>query len=235
MLGAKLSPPSGPPGLTLFLVPREDFTILDVWNTFGLRGTGSNDIVAQDIFVPCHRTLTLDPGIQNRLDEDRPGPPLYRMPWLYLFASSISHCAVGAARGALAGFLDVTRARVSPLSGKVAKEDPAAQQAAARLLAEIDMVEAMYDRHITMLQRHVAADTLVPLRDAWLCRSQLTSALRGLAAQVDALMLLQGARAIELASPVARAWLDLSAARAHIGNDPTIATTMLGADLIAGG
>ncbi|WP_157219342.1 acyl-CoA dehydrogenase family protein [Flavisphingomonas formosensis] len=234
MLGAKLSSPASPPGLTLFLVPREDFEIRDVWHTFGLRGTGSNDIVAQDIFVPVHRSFTLDPGIQNRRSEDRPGSPLYRMPWLYLFASSISNWAVGAARGALASFLDVTRARVSPLSGKVAKEDPAAQQAAARLLAEIDTVEAMYDRHITMLQRHVSADTIVPLREAWLCRSQLTAALRNLAAKVDALMLLQGARAIELDSPVARAWLDLSAARAHIGNDPTIATTMLGAELIAG-
>lgn len=233
LLGAKLSAPDGRPGgLTLFLVPRADFAIADVWNTFGLRGTGSNDIVAQDIFVPRHRSLTLDPGIQNRRSEHRPGPPLYRMPWLYLFASSISNWAVGAARGALDGFLDVTRARVSPLSGKVAREDPAAQQAAARLLAEIDSIEAMYDRHIALLQRHVAADTVLPMRDAWLCRSQLTSALRRLTACVDALMLLQGARAIDLASPVARTWLDLSAARAHIGNDPTIATTMLGAELI---
>lgn len=237
LLGARMpgvAPAPGPPPLNLFLVPRADFVIDDVWHTFGLRGTGSNDIVGTDMFVPAHRHLRLDPGIQNMLEAARPGSALYRLPWLYLFTASISSFAVGAARGALEGFLAVTRERTSPLSGKVAKEDPAAQQAAARLAAEIDMIGAIYDRHLSRLEAHVAADTLIPMADAMLIRSQLSGALRRLAALVDDLMMLQGARAIELSSPVARAWLDLSAARAHIGNDPTGATTMLGAALLAG-
>ena len=41
-----------------FLVPRDDYTIVDVWHIVGLRGTGSNDIVVDDVFVPGHRTLS---------------------------------------------------------------------------------------------------------------------------------------------------------------------------------
>jgi len=47
-------------------------------------------------------------------------------------------------------------------------------------------------------------------------------------------MLLQ-ARAGELASPVTRGWLDLSAARAHIGNDPALSSAMRGAALLQPG
>src|ERR1700750_1209884 len=35
-----------------FMVPRSDYTIEDVWNVVGLRGTGSNDIIVDDVFVP---------------------------------------------------------------------------------------------------------------------------------------------------------------------------------------
>jgi GTP cyclohydrolase II len=39
------------------LVPLADVELLDVWQTAGLRGTGSNDIRAGNLFVPEHRTL----------------------------------------------------------------------------------------------------------------------------------------------------------------------------------
>src|SRR3954464_14500173 len=35
-----------------FMVPRSDYTIEDVWNVVGLRGTGSTDLVVEDRFVP---------------------------------------------------------------------------------------------------------------------------------------------------------------------------------------
>ena len=46
-----------------FLLPRADYEIDDVWDTIGLRGTGSNDIIVKDVFVPEYRTLSfMDTG-----------------------------------------------------------------------------------------------------------------------------------------------------------------------------
>ena len=42
-----------------FMVPRGDYTIVDVWNVVGLSGTGSNDIVVDDVFVPEAFTLSM--------------------------------------------------------------------------------------------------------------------------------------------------------------------------------
>jgi|GEM_PF-5273192 len=39
------------------LLPVEQLEILDVWDTVGLRGTGSTDYIATDVFVPEHRSI----------------------------------------------------------------------------------------------------------------------------------------------------------------------------------
>ena len=54
MLGA-----DGPDGRTWMLVPRPDFEIVDTWFVSGLRGTGSNDILVNDAFVPSHRAMNM--------------------------------------------------------------------------------------------------------------------------------------------------------------------------------
>ena len=40
------------------VLPRSDYTVEDTWHTMGLRGTGSNDIVVDDVFVPDYRTVS---------------------------------------------------------------------------------------------------------------------------------------------------------------------------------
>ncbi|MEE4659243.1 MAG: acyl-CoA dehydrogenase family protein, partial [Halieaceae bacterium] len=62
-----------------FLLPRADYAIEDNWNVIGLQGTGSHDIVVDDVFVPEYRT--------HRMREDRDGSkhsdkaPLYQLPF----------------------------------------------------------------------------------------------------------------------------------------------------------
>ena len=41
------------------LVPREDYEIIDDWQTMGMKGTGSRTVKCKDIFVPEHRVLSM--------------------------------------------------------------------------------------------------------------------------------------------------------------------------------
>jgi indole-3-acetate monooxygenase len=53
-LGARLyKTPDGPPDVYTCFVPTSDVTIHDNWQVAGLRGTGSNDVSAVDVFVPA--------------------------------------------------------------------------------------------------------------------------------------------------------------------------------------
>jgi alkylation response protein AidB-like acyl-CoA dehydrogenase len=44
------------------LIPRADFTIDDTWFVAGMKGTASNTVVADDVFVPAGRITPLDPA-----------------------------------------------------------------------------------------------------------------------------------------------------------------------------
>ena len=43
--------PQGPPHARQFLIPRKDYAIEDTWHNVGMRGTGSNDLLVQDVKV----------------------------------------------------------------------------------------------------------------------------------------------------------------------------------------
>src|SRR5258708_10606966 len=61
---------------SFLLVPREDARIDDNWHTMGLAGTGSKNIVADDLFVPAHRVL----AIADLAAGGSPGTPLKTNP-----------------------------------------------------------------------------------------------------------------------------------------------------------
>src|SRR5579863_4788214 len=82
---------SGHPEIRVMLVPAAKTKIVDVWDTTGMRGTGSNDFIVDDVFVRFDDC----PSIGRPQCAD----PLYSWPPLFL----VSHAGVplGLARSAL--------------------------------------------------------------------------------------------------------------------------------------
>jgi alkylation response protein AidB-like acyl-CoA dehydrogenase len=84
------------------LVPIGDVEVLDTWHTAGLRGTGSNDIHAETLFVPDSRTLewTLLAAADNPGSRIHPDP-LIHTPMATLLNIVAPSTALGAAEHAL--------------------------------------------------------------------------------------------------------------------------------------
>jgi alkylation response protein AidB-like acyl-CoA dehydrogenase len=75
--------------------PKDRVEILDTWNTFGMRGTGSADVVLEDAFVPDH--LTLSPAGPFEAQPAFAGP-LYRLtPWLTIQGEAVGSLAIASA------------------------------------------------------------------------------------------------------------------------------------------
>src|SRR5277367_3438511 len=72
------------PLLRVTALPTAELEILDTWHTSGLRGTGSHDAVADELFVPDRHVLSLM-NTPARIDA-----PLYRFPIFGFFALSIA-------------------------------------------------------------------------------------------------------------------------------------------------
>ncbi|MFI2562741.1 GTP cyclohydrolase II RibA [Paenarthrobacter sp. NPDC018779] len=84
------------------LVPAQDLELLDTWHTSGLRGTGSNDLVAVNVFVPEHRVMDWD----QLSATDNPGSRLHpdslvHAPMATLLNVVAPSSALGAAEEAL--------------------------------------------------------------------------------------------------------------------------------------
>ena len=115
------------PQVVFVLVPTADVVIDDTWNTVGLRGTGSNDVVLDRHFVPDEWS-----GVNVRLGPAIPDTPFYRLPSSLRFPFPKVGVASGLARAAIDEFVALASGK-RPLfhRGNLA-ERPTAQAAMAR-------------------------------------------------------------------------------------------------------
>src|SRR3978361_1822003 len=73
-----------------FMVPRENYEIIDVWDMVGLRGTGSNDILVKDAFIPEAFTLSMsDTGRCFGPGQEQNTSDLYKLPFHSFFNRTI--------------------------------------------------------------------------------------------------------------------------------------------------
>jgi 3-hydroxy-9,10-secoandrosta-1,3,5(10)-triene-9,17-dione monooxygenase len=224
LLGSLIPPlrEGEPPEMRTFLVPRCDYRIADAWHVFGLKGTGSEDIVVERAFVPNYRTHKASDGFlcQNPGQLEN-AAPLFSLPWAQIFVRLVSTAAIGGARGAVQAAVDIAKSRISTNTGKASKSDPLLLNSIARAYAELDEMAAVLDRNFADMMAGARAGEALAMQKRVLYRYQSTSVVRRCAAMVDSLMPLLGGRAIYLSSPIVRYWLDLNAARAHVANDPS--------------
>lgn len=226
LLGALVPPaePGGMPDQRTFLLPRSDYRIdRDAWHVFGLQGTGSHDIIVEDVFVPEYRTHRGADGFActNPGQAENDGP-LYSLPWAQIFVRSVSTAAFGGARAAIDAAIDIAKTRISSNTGKASKDDPLLMNAIAKAEAQIGEMEQTLRLSFDELITHANHGEPVPMRTRALNAYHSSTVVRRLADLVDELVQLLGGRAIYTNSAIIQPWLDLHAGRAHVANDPSL-------------
>ncbi len=219
-----------PTDFRTFLLPRADYTIDDVWDTVGLRGTGSNDIVVDGAFVPAHRSLSFAdvfklvcPG-----QELNPGP-LFRLPYGSVFSYGITTPIIGMATGAYEAHVTYLRERVRvAYVGQKAAQDPFAQVRIAEAAAEIDGAWLALERNMTELMGYARAGEQIPVDLRLRVRRDQVRGTGQSIRAVDRLFENSGGRALKSGTPIQRFWRDAHAGRVHAINDPERALSMYG-------
>ncbi|WP_327111992.1 flavin-dependent monooxygenase [Nocardia sp. NBC_01730] len=213
-----------------FLIPRDDYRIDDVWNVVGLRGTGSNTVVVENVFVPSHRFLSFramselkSPGLEQNSD------PVYKMPWGTIHPTTISTPIVGMAYGAYEAHVEHQGKRVrAAYAGEKAKDDPFAKVRIAEASSDIDAAWRQLSGNVTdeyallVAGKEIPFDLRVRAR-----RDQVRATGRSIAA-IDKLFESSGATALANDTPLQRFWRDAHAGRVHAANDPERAYLMYG-------
>ncbi len=136
--------PDSPTRLLHLIVPKSDVIVDDTWYTLGLRGTGSKDLVAEDVFVPDHRTMPTKLLFDGESPHGEGGPTFTnRLPVLVCLTVQSSAAVVGIAEGALALHLERTAARRDVYTGSSKAESPGIQMRVAESSTEIHLARKL--------------------------------------------------------------------------------------------
>ncbi|RZK96399.1 MAG: flavin-dependent monooxygenase [Rhodococcus sp. (in: high G+C Gram-positive bacteria)] len=231
LLGAMVVGAEGRPvDFLTALVPRSDYRIHDVWDVVGMRGTASNEISAEDVFVPEHRIKRNYETAQLRGPGQKVNRgPLYRLPFATLFTTAVAAPGVGIVAGCYERYLTFMRERVRlSLGGGRFVDDQFAQVAVARAASEIDAAILQMDRNVRELWELAEAGAELPMGlRLRVRRDQVRATERALEA-IDLLFKTAGGSSLSRGNAIERSWRDAHAGSVHVANEPERALALFG-------
>jgi indole-3-acetate monooxygenase len=200
------------PDIRVLLVPKGSYTILDTWHVGGLRGSGSHDVVVDDVFVPIEDSFAPSPPSAST-------SPVAQLPIIPMMIAGFGAQCLGMASAAIAAAIDVLRIKVTVDPGSSIRERPS-------VLAEI----ASYSAAVAAAKSHLHASTEAMwdkvkhrLPDAGDRASLYSAALHAAnvaRAAVVSMHAAAGTNAVYIDCPLERCIRDLQTMEVHIAAKP---------------
>lgn len=215
---------------SLAAVPAGEVEVADVWHTAGMRGTGSHDLVADDVFVPEHRIVAVSdiyggtaPGAQFH------GAATYRWPLVPALALTAAMPVLGAAERVTELFAERLAGRVLAYSGVAQKDQPAAQIRLADANVRLRAVRALITETADEIERIVVSGERVRRSTRANARMAAAHTVHESRSVIADLMEAAGASAHFLANPLQRAKRDVDIAAGHVVFDYDVGRELAGA------
>ncbi len=234
-LGAFIKSPdaAAPADGAFFLLPTGEVEIEDNWFVYGLCGTGSKNIIVHDVFVPEHRVLRFaDTRAGRTSGAQHHRNPLYRLPLLVLGASMLASTAVGAAKGALADYLEMTTGRKTRGAlaggGLAMAEFATVQLRFAEASAAAEAAELILMTNLRNAMTKLRAGEDITVADRIRARRDQAYATKLALQAVEALNASTGGAGLLLSNPIQRAWRDVNAVARHVSLNWDAVGTMYG-------
>ncbi|MES2263979.1 MAG: acyl-CoA dehydrogenase family protein [Pseudomonadota bacterium] len=220
-------------GQYLALIPRAQISIEDTWFTVGMRGSGSNCVVAKDVFVPDHRLLNLNAAVQGDYPTEFKDEAAYRAAFVPVAALVLVGAQLGIGRAALKYVIDKAPQRAIAYTSFEKQSDSVMFQAqvaqaaqkidtahlhAYRAAEDIDDAARRGDKLDYLTRARVRADT-------GLVATEITEAL-------NILISAHGAGSFAEASPMQRMWRDSNTAARHAVVMPAVSMEVYGKALL---
>lgn len=210
MVGALLQGGAAPEWV-FFMIPPGQYKVIDAWHTAGMRGTGSNTIVTDDVFVPEGHALSLTDLRTGQGPGGNAQSLIYRTLFFFYAPLTFATPMLGAAQGAYEHFREWVKTRRS-VDGSLVAEKISTQVRMARVAADLDAAELLL-RRATLAHHGPEAE--------W--PQLLSRSIRDFARvseitveAIDTLLALCGTAGFANSHPIQRAWRDIHFAATHI-------------------
>ena len=203
--------PAGPDFISVVMRTTE-VEIIDTWDSLGMRGTDSNDIAANGVFVPESRAFRFEPDSVPSAPFDG---PLYRMPALAATYPIIAPVALAIASGAIRELRDIVTTKIPLGSMKTARDRSAVQSAVAEAEAMVRSARLFFYDSLTRAWERAVAEQPFTLEDKADLMIASTWAVRSAARATDLMHRMGGTSGIYTRNKLERHFRDAQTVRHH--------------------
>jgi alkylation response protein AidB-like acyl-CoA dehydrogenase len=219
-----------PAGIAFCLIPITDVQVEDTWHTAGLRGTGSNTLIASEVFVPEHRIIPMS----SLTEESSSGlGPLYRLPTQLVGALGHVGPLLGIGRAALTYVVDATAVKGVPMTAfRTQRESIGVQLQVADAAVKLQTARLHAQSVAGTVMRH--AITAQPLDGRYRAQAAAETAHAGqqILAAANGLLTVHGSGGLADANPLQRLVRDISTGARHAALNPTVSSEGFGKALL---
>jgi alkylation response protein AidB-like acyl-CoA dehydrogenase len=214
----------------LALLPSDQVEIDDVWHTDGMRATGSNDVVATDVFVPAHRLVR----VADIYTGTAPGAGLhdadtYRWPMVPALALLAAMPALGSAERAAEIYAERLSQRVLAYEGVVQQDKPIAQAHLAEARVRLRALHGLLADTVADIENRLATGDPVPRQVRGEARLAAAHIVHESRAVIGNLLEASGASAHFLDNPLQRIKRDVDVICGHVVFDYDTSRELAGA------
>ena len=217
MLGLlELDAAGNPLNQYLALMPMSELTIEDTWFTAGMKGTGSNCVVAKDVFVPEHRLLPLMKAVAGEFETPFKDEVSYRSAFIPVAALVLVGAQLGMARAALAHVIEKASQRsIAYTSFKKQSDSVAFQMQVSKAALKIDTAHLHAFRAADDIDEAALRGELLDYKTRARVRADTGYVAQYATDAINLLMTAHGAGSFADASPMQRLWRDANTAARH--------------------
>jgi indole-3-acetate monooxygenase len=193
----------GQPTVRTLLFPADEVTLLDTWQTIGLRGTASDSYSVNDLLVSeAFSSTREDPTLR------RERGPLYAFTMQGLYASGVAAVALGIARAMLSEFIELA-SRKTPRNLARLADNAVVQAEVARAEARLGSARAYLIETLTTIYAQAGEVAPIEVADRARVRLACTNAIQGATEVTDFAYKAAGVDAIFPGSPFERRFRDM--------------------------
>jgi alkylation response protein AidB-like acyl-CoA dehydrogenase len=217
----------------LALIPFADLSIEETWFVAGMSSTGSNCLIAADVFVPEHRIMSGLQALGGQYPTGRADEALYRSAFIPVLALVLAGPQLGMGRKALE--LVTRKADAKPISYTfyAAQADSTAfQLQLAQAALMIDTAHLHAYRAADDIDRAAAAGAYPDLLRRARVRADTGWVVENITKAIDTLLFAHGAGSFAQVNPLQRIWRDSAVAARHALGLPMVNYEIYGKALL---
>lgn len=214
-------------------IPMSDLSIEDTWYVAGMKGTGSNTLVAEDVFVPDHRIISVPAAVQGRYGTEHTDEALYRSAYIPVASLILAGPQLGLAQAALELVLEKAPKRsISYTFYETQVHAPTVQLAVAKASMLIDSAHLHAYRAAADIDEAARADGYPDYHARARVRADTGWAVEQAREAIRVLVSAHGASSFAESSPLQRIWRDSETASRHAVVNPAISGEVYGRSLL---